>query len=68
MSESFFEKKEPGRKLDPETEILITSGANEGIFSILLAFVQEQDEVIFFEREFSDASVQSEMWCRRVYD
>ncbi|WP_437278514.1 methionine aminotransferase [Sorangium sp. So ce375] len=38
-----------GRRYDPTTEITITSGATEGIFSTLTAFVRPGDEVILFQ-------------------
>jgi methionine transaminase len=38
-----------GHSFDPDTEITITSGATEAIFSSISAFVQEGDEVIIFE-------------------
>lgn len=38
-----------GQAYDPETEITITAGATEAIFSSISAFVQEGDEVIIFE-------------------
>jgi methionine aminotransferase len=38
-----------GYTYDPDTEITITSGATEAIFSSISAFVQEGDEVIIFE-------------------
>lgn len=38
-----------GRRYDPGTEITITSGATEGIFSTLTAFVRPGDEVILFQ-------------------
>lgn len=41
-----------GRKLDPETEITITTGANEGMLSAFMAFIEEGDEVIIFEPFF----------------
>src|SRR5918994_447453 len=34
------------RKVNPETEITITAGATEGIFSVISAFVNQGDEVI----------------------
>jgi methionine aminotransferase len=37
------------RKTDPETEITITAGATEGIFSIIAAFISAGDEVIVFD-------------------
>lgn len=40
------------RKLDPETEIVVTAGANEGIFSAFTAFLDKGDEVIVFEPFF----------------
>ncbi|KAK0634665.1 pyridoxal phosphate-dependent transferase [Bombardia bombarda] len=41
-----------GRKLDPETEITITTGANEGMLSAFMAFIEPGDEVIVFEPFF----------------
>ena len=41
-----------GHELNPETEVTITTGANEGILSAFMAFVEEGDEVIVFEPFF----------------
>ncbi|RPD67036.1 PLP-dependent transferase [Lentinus tigrinus ALCF2SS1-7] len=41
-----------GRKLDVDSEILITSGANEGQYSVFVAFLEQGDEVIMFEPFF----------------
>ncbi|PSS29865.1 hypothetical protein PHLCEN_2v2658, partial [Hermanssonia centrifuga] len=41
-----------GRDLNVETEIVVTSGANEGQFAVLAAFLEEGDEVIMFEPFF----------------
>lgn len=41
-----------GRKLNPETEITITTGANEGMLSAFMAFIEPGDEVIVFEPFF----------------
>lgn len=41
-----------GRKVDPETEITITSGATEAIFSVISAFVTAGDEVIMFDPSY----------------
>ncbi|EMD32220.1 hypothetical protein CERSUDRAFT_108903 [Gelatoporia subvermispora B] len=41
-----------GRDLDVESEILITSGANEGEYSVFVAFLEPGDEVIMFEPFF----------------
>ncbi len=38
-----------GHAYNPETEITITSGATEAIFTSITAFIQEGDEVIVFE-------------------
>jgi methionine aminotransferase len=38
-----------GRAADPDTEITITSGATESIFSVISAFVSTGDEVIIFD-------------------
>ena len=37
------------RKYDPETEITVTAGATEGLFSAITALVHPGDEVILFE-------------------
>jgi len=41
-----------GRKVDPETEITITSGATESIFSIISALIGTGDEVIIFDPSY----------------
>jgi methionine aminotransferase len=38
-----------GRRVNPDTEITITSGATESIFSVISAFVSSGDEVIIFD-------------------
>lgn len=38
-----------GQKLDPETEVLVTSGATEAVFAALLGLTDPGDEVIVFE-------------------
>lgn len=38
--------------MDPETEIVVTSGANEGELSAFMAFIEPGDEVIVFEPYF----------------
>ncbi|KAJ3818298.1 pyridoxal phosphate-dependent transferase [Lentinula raphanica] len=40
------------RELDVEKEILVTSGANEGQYSVFTAFLEQGDEVIMFEPFF----------------
>jgi len=40
------------RDLNVETEILVTSGANEGQYSVFVAFLEQGDEVIMFEPFF----------------
>jgi kynurenine aminotransferase len=40
------------RSLDVETEIIVTSGANEGQYSVFTAFLEQGDEVIMFEPFF----------------
>ena len=51
LREKISEKTEAlyGHSYNPETEITITSGATEAIYSSISAFVQEGDEVIIFE-------------------
>ncbi|KAG9096242.1 hypothetical protein FS749_008840 [Ceratobasidium sp. UAMH 11750] len=41
-----------GRELDVETEIIVTSGANEGQYAMFTAFLNPGDEVIMFEPFF----------------
>ncbi|ERF74234.1 hypothetical protein EPUS_03424 [Endocarpon pusillum Z07020] len=41
-----------GRKLDPESEVTITTGANEGMLSAFMGFIEPGDEVIIFEPFF----------------
>ena len=41
-----------GRKLDPDKEITITTGANEGMLSAFMGFLEQGDEVIVFEPFF----------------
>ncbi|KKA30418.1 hypothetical protein TD95_004588 [Thielaviopsis punctulata] len=41
-----------GRQLDPDTEVTITTGANEGMLSAFMAFIEDGDEVIVFEPFF----------------
>ncbi|KAI9482646.1 MAG: pyridoxal phosphate-dependent transferase [Benjaminiella poitrasii] len=44
--------KDFNRTLDPESEILVTAGANEGMFSVFAAFLDQGDEVICMEPFF----------------
>ncbi|KAK2625913.1 hypothetical protein QTJ16_005225 [Diplocarpon rosae] len=41
-----------GRQLNPETEVTITTGANEGMLSAFMGFIEDGDEVIIFEPFF----------------
>lgn len=41
-----------GRIVDPDTEITITSGATESIFSIISALISSGDEVIIFDPSY----------------
>lgn len=41
-----------GRTLNPDTEITITTGANEGMLSAFMGFLEHGDEVIVFEPYF----------------
>ncbi|KAG2146705.1 PLP-dependent transferase [Suillus clintonianus] len=47
-----FYQKSFNRDLDVETEILVTSGANQGQYSVFTAFLEHGDEVIMFEPFF----------------
>jgi kynurenine aminotransferase len=50
-SPQFQNLVEEGRQLKPE-EIVVTAGANEGMFAALLAFLEQDDEVICIEPFF----------------
>lgn len=41
-----------GRDIDPETEVVVTAGANEGMYSAFTGFLDQGDEVIVFEPFF----------------
>ncbi|KAI9373793.1 pyridoxal phosphate-dependent transferase [Aspergillus egyptiacus] len=41
-----------GRQLNPDTEVTITTGANEGMLSAFMGFIEHGDEVIIFEPFF----------------
>ncbi|KAJ5632513.1 kynurenine aminotransferase [Penicillium lividum] len=41
-----------GRTLNPDTEVAITTGANEGMLSAFMGFIEPGDEVIVFEPFF----------------
>jgi methionine transaminase len=45
-------EKSFGRKADPDREIIITSGATEGIFATLSALIRPEDEVIIFDPSY----------------
>jgi methionine aminotransferase len=51
LREALSEKIEHvyGRRYDPVTEITVTTGATEGIFAALTAFVHPGDEVLLFQ-------------------
>lgn len=40
------------KKIDPDAEVVITTGANEGMLSAFMAFIDQGDEVILFEPYF----------------
>ncbi|MEM9936628.1 MAG: methionine aminotransferase [Bacteroidota bacterium] len=44
--------KSYGIKVDPDTEICITAGATQGLFTTIMAFVDKGEEVILFEPAF----------------
>lgn len=51
LRERIAEKTEAlyGAQYDPETEITVTAGATQAIFTAISAFIREEDEVIVFE-------------------
>jgi N-succinyldiaminopimelate aminotransferase len=52
-SERFY-----GQRIDPETQVAVTSGATEAIFDAVMAFVDPGDEVVMFE-PFYDSYIAS---------
>lgn len=40
------------RQLNPDTEVVVTTGANEGMLSAFMAFIEPGDEVILIEPFF----------------
>ncbi|NOY07177.1 MAG: aminotransferase class I/II-fold pyridoxal phosphate-dependent enzyme, partial [Chlorobi bacterium] len=44
-----YQKKYYDLDWDPETEITVTAGATEALFSAMLALIDEGDEVVMFE-------------------
>lgn len=41
-----------GKEINPETEVTITTGANEGMLSAFMGFIEPGDEVVIFEPFF----------------
>ncbi|KAH9934306.1 pyridoxal phosphate-dependent transferase [Fomitopsis serialis] len=50
--QKFYGTQFHGRELDTETEMVVTSGANEGQYAAFTAFVEPGDEVIIIEPFF----------------
>ena len=48
-----------GRQLNPDTEVVVTTGANEGMLSAFMAFIEPGDEVILIEPFFDQYVSQS---------
>ncbi|KAH7309674.1 pyridoxal phosphate-dependent transferase [Stachybotrys elegans] len=55
-----------GRPIDADTEVTITTGANEGILSALMAFVEMEDEAIVFEPLFDQCISNIGMACAPI--
>ncbi|CAO3659176.1 unnamed protein product [Rhizopus stolonifer] len=47
-----YTKQFHGREIDPEKNLLVTAGANEGIFAIMAGFLDKGDEVVLMEPFF----------------
>jgi len=45
-----------GRNIDPETEINVTAGATQALFTAITAFIENGDEVIIFEPAYDSYS------------
>ncbi|PQE19213.1 kynurenine aminotransferase protein [Rutstroemia sp. NJR-2017a BBW] len=52
-----------GRTIDPESEILVTTGASEGLLSIVMGYVEPGEEVILLEPVFSAACTRHSSLC-----
>lgn len=50
-----------GRKLDPDKNVTITTGANEGMLSAFMGFLEKDDEAIVFEPFFDQYTSNIEM-------
>ena len=48
-----------GRTINPETEVTVTTGANEGMLSAFMGFIEPGDEVIVFEPFFDQLVARS---------
>ena len=48
-----------GRTINPDTEVTITTGANEGMLCAFMGFVEQGDEVIVFEPFFDQYNIES---------
>ena len=53
------------RSLDPETEIVVTTGTNESILSAFMAFVEPGDEVVVLEPFFDQYLARRPLSFRR---
>lgn len=55
-----------GRSLNPDTEVVVTTGANEGMLSAFMAFLEPGDEVVLFEPFFDQYISNIEMTGAKV--
>ena len=55
-----------GYNIDPETEVVVTTGANEGMLSAFMGFLDRGDEVIVFEPFFDQYISNIEMGGGKV--
>ncbi|MBW0470785.1 hypothetical protein O181_010500 [Austropuccinia psidii MF-1] len=62
LSDHYSNEFNLGRPLDHESEIIVTSGANFGIYSTMMAFCASGDEVILME-PFFDQYVRNVTFC-----
>ncbi|KAL8822289.1 MAG: hypothetical protein Q9191_006975 [Dirinaria sp. TL-2023a] len=51
-----------GQKIDPNTEVVVTTGANEGVLCAFMGFIEEGDEVILFEPYFDQRVTSNNLW------
>ena len=61
-------KKEQKVKINPDTQVMVTAGANQGFMNILLAISQPADEIIFFTPTYFNYVMAAKMiGCKPIF-